>query len=494
MNKVLIFLLFIFATKTAFSQNFGEFPTIEKEKLYQDLDLLYQGLDKFHSGMYWYTPKDSVDLAFENAKKQINKDLNILEFHKIIAPLVGLSREDHTDVFLPQIIKDEINKNENIHFLPLTFVFLDEKLYCLKNASNNSTKIETLEIETINGETPKEIVSKIKNLFASDGYIKAVKYSDLRGFNFSKYYYYYYGIIEIFQIKFKGIPEMITIQSLPIKEISTNLQNQKSTSLSTANEELLEFKIINSNTAYLGINTFSNPEIKKTSKYKTFKKFLENCFLEIAEKGINNIVIDVSKNGGGTEGNEGLLYSYFGGNYQKYIKVRAKTQKAILDNGIDKPIKLKTFGFLEKSFLNKKMTDGSYERKPNIGYGLMAFKKETKNKFKGNVYILISPITYSGGSEFSNMMYSKGLGIFIGEETGGGYLGNTSGYGKELVLPHTKIGIDIPTLQFVMNVEPKLKFGSGVIPHYKIIPTIEQYVQKENISLEFALKLINEKQ
>lgn len=493
MKRILIFLLFILATKITFSQNFGKFQKIEKEKLYHDLDLLYQGLDKFHSGMYWYTSKDSVDLSFENAKKKINKDLNILEFHKIIAPLVGLSREDHTDVFLPKIIKDEINSNKSIHFLPMTVVFLDQKLYCLKNASNNSKEIERLEIEIINGETPKKIVSKIGNLFASDGYIKAVKYSDLRGFNFSKYYYYYYGIIENFQIKFKGIPEMITIQSLPITEINTNLQNQKSTSLLTANEEPLEFKIINTKTAYLGINTFSNSDIKTTSKYKTLKTFLEYCFSEIAKKGISNIVIDISKNGGGTEGNEGLLYSYFGDNYQKYIKVRAKTQKAILDNEVDKPITLKTFGFLEKTFLNKKMTDGSYERKPNIGYGLMASKKETKNKFKGNVYVLISPITYSGGSEFSNMMYSKELAIFIGEETGGGYLGNTSGYEEKLVLPNSKIGIDIPALQFIMNVEPKLPFGSGVIPHYKIIPTIEQYVKKENISLKFALKLIDKK-
>jgi hypothetical protein len=43
-----------------------------------------------------------------------------------------------------------------------------------------------------------------------------------------------------------------------------------------------------------------------------------------------------------------------------------------------------------------------------------------------------------------------------------------------------------------MNVEPKLPFGSGVKPHYEVLPTINQYLNKENVSLEFALKLINE--
>ncbi|MDA7730327.1 hypothetical protein N8833_01015 [Salibacteraceae bacterium] len=34
--------------------------------------------------------------------------------------------------------------------------------------------------------------------------------------------------------------------------------------------------------------------------------------------------------------------------------------------------------------------------------------------------------------------------------------------------------VGIPALQFVMNVEPKLPFGRGVIPHYEVIPTFEE--------------------
>ena len=494
MKKISILTFIILLTQNIYSQNFGDFPKIEKEKLLRDLDLLYQGLDKFHSGMYWYTPKDSVDIAFQNAKSKITTNLNIFEFHKIVAPLVALSREDHTDIFLPKEVKEETNKNQNIRFLPLTVVFLGEKLYCVNDASDNSAKIEKLEIETINGEMPKEIVSKIGNLFASDGYIKTVKYSDLGGFNFSKYYYYYYGIIEKYEIKFKEITEPITINALSISQINANLNKKNNLVKEKVKNEPLQFRIIDIKTAYIDIETFSNDNIKKYSKYKTLKKFLKYCFSEIKAKNIENVIIDVSKNGGGTEGNEGLLYSYFGDNYQKYSKVRAKTQKVILNNGIDKPIKLKVFRFLERVIVNKKMKDGSLERKNKLGLGLMAYKKAPKNIFKGNnVYVIISPITYSGGSEFSNMMYSQGLATFIGQETGGGYYGNTSGYSQDLTLPNSKITIEIPALQFVMNVEPKLPFGSGVKPHYQVIPTINQYINNENICLEYTLTIINEK-
>ena len=92
------------------------------------------------------------------------------------------------------------------------------------------------------------------------------------------------------------------------------------------------------------------------------------------------------------------------------------------------------------------------------------------------------------------MIYTNDLGTFVGEETGGGYYGNTSGYGQELTLPHSKIMIDIPALRFEMNVEQKLPFGRGVIPDHEIIPTFEQYLNNVNAPLQYILEQIeNEK-
>jgi hypothetical protein len=492
-KRYIIVVFFLLLFNHCFAQYFGNFPVIEKDKLHRDLDILHQALDKFHSGMYWYTPRDSVELAFRNVSEEINQDMNVLEFHKLIAPLVALSREDHTDISLPDDILNQIDEDDSIRFLPLKVIFLGEKLYCTKNASGNRAEIEQLEIETINGETPVEIVSKIGNLFASDGFIAPVKYSDLRNLNFSRYYYYYYGKIDSFDIKFKEIPQVVRIQSLPLAKINENLKAHDSTVRSVQSKEPLELRILDKSTAYLGVHTFSNSKIRERSTYKTFDKFLKYSFNEIQRNEIQNLVIDMGNNGGGSEGNEGLLYSYFGNNYQKYLKVRAKTQKAVLDNGIDKPIILRTFGFVEQHFQNKRMADGSLERRKNAEPGLMAFKKEPKQKFKGNIFIIISPVTYSGGSEFSNMMYSQGLATFVGQEAGGGYYGNTSGYSRELTLPNSRIVVDIPALQFVMNVEPKIPFGRGVIPHYEVIPTIEQFSQNKNVALDFILKLINDK-
>lgn len=85
------------------------------------------------------------------------------------------------------------------------------------------------------------------------------------------------------------------------------------------------------------------------------------------------------------------------------------------------------------------------------------------------------------------MAFSQNLGTFVGQESGGGYYGNTSGYRAEVCLPHSKIMIEIPALQFLLNVEEKIPNGRGVIPHFEVIPAIEQHRDNENVPLNFIL-------
>ncbi len=466
------------------AQYFGSFSNIEKNQLLDDLELLYQGLDKFHTGMYWYSSKLSVESAFREVEKQIQTDLNTLEFHKLIAPLVALSREDHTDISLPKKLKAQIS--EEASFLPLTFVFLGNDLYCVNNGSDlHNLAIEGKLVESINGETPIKIADKISSLFASDGFIKTVKYRDLEGFSFSRHYFYYYGILDTFEIKFKKIEQPIKFKALKVNEIRTHLKSRYPHDNKKVKRKILDYQILKDSIAYIYIRTFDNQDIKNYTDEKTLALFLKNSFQSIFENNLKTLILDVSNNTGGSEGNEGLLYSYFGNNYQKYKKVKVKSQKVILDNGKDQPIKLKAYGFWERIFTTKKMPDGSLERKKNAGFGLMAYKKEPQYKFSGKTYVIISPITYSAGSEFSNMMSTNNLATFVGQETGGGYAGNTSGYSKTLVLPNSKIEIEIPTIQFIMNVKPNGAKGRGVMPDIEVIPTIEQYLKGENAPLLF---------
>ncbi len=480
---ILAFILFHFISITV-AQDYGSLKKIDKNLLLRDLELLHQGLDKHHSGMYWYTPKDSVDTAFSNAKMKINSDLNEIGFFNIVTPLVGLSREDHTNIVFSE--ETETFLNEEARYLPLNVIFLNKKMYVSKESNLYNKPLLGHEILSINGKNPLQLVNELGELFASDGFIKAVKFSDLNGFSFSKHHFLKYGFINEYIIEVKdssGFINKLKLKSQKLTDFRNSLVNNEKR---INNKENLEFKILNDTIAYLGVHTFSNGQYRQNKTHKSLSKFLEVSFQTIEKSKINNLIIDVSNNGGGNEGNENLLFSYVNDNYKKYESVCAKSQVSVLDNGIDKPIKLKTFGFFERFFANDKMNDGSYCRKPNLGYGLMAYKKEPKYKYNGKLFVIISPITYSGGSEFSNMIKTSNRGIFVGEETGGGYYGNTSGYSSELVLPYSGLLIDIPSLKFEMNVQNG-EFGRGIIPDFKVVPTITEYLTGKNIPIEFII-------
>ncbi|MEL6971712.1 MAG: S41 family peptidase [Bacteroidota bacterium] len=492
MKNTILLVLITLSLSAGSAQDFSQLQLnkISPDELSRDLELLWQGIDQYHSGAYWYTPRDSIKAAFDQVREQLKDSLTTLGFHRLVAPLVALTREDHCNIFLPTDIRRAIFNSALL--FPFRVVFLDRKMYVELDGSNSGKDLRSLEILGINGRSPKDLVLLLGQHFSSDGFIERVKYSDLSGFSFAYHHYLEFGEVPSFELVYQNENvklDTIVINARTLPAMREKIQERYSEA-ERANEELppMDFSVLNDSTAYLAVRTFDSGDLRQDKRYPSYRKFLASSFATVVESGIQRLIVDVSDNTGGNEGNENLLYSYLGENYQKYIKVRAKAQDVTLDNGIDPPQRARTFSFLEKWFFNQRMPDGSYERKPNAGHGLMAYKREPKHKFEGELFVIISPITYSGGSEFSNMVYTQTEAIFIGEETGGGFYGNTSGYGFELELPHSGITVDLPALQFVMDVEG-LPFGRGVIPHYQAIPDIQTYLKGPEAILNFILEL-----
>lgn len=495
---VLFFLIGIGLGNDLFSQDSTVvLPKIDEALLVRDFDLLIEGLEKFHTGLNWYTPRDSFQLATTRARAQLSKPMDVLAFHRIIAPIIALSREDHTNVALPKPIEQQLM--EKGRFFPLIIRFLDKKMYCTLNGSSDSSHLRGAQILTINGKKVSHLVDTIGRYFATDGYIQSVKYWDLNGFGFAYQHYLVFGEKEHFEITYIDSTgtgrRVIPTATYPqvIKNIEKNYNTKVARKKKSKKGRFLAYRQLTDSIAYLAVHSFYNPELRRDSSAGRYKKFLRNTFQQIQSQGIKHLILDISRNGGGHEGNENLLYSYLAENYQKYHRVKAKRFRGKLNNGVDRKIRLRAISRFEEWFGYEKQPDGTFERKPNAGHGVMAYKKEPKHKYKGDLYVMISPETYSGGSELANMLYTRKRGLFFGEETGGGFLGNTSGVSDDLELPHSGIKVEIPMLQYVMNVSGLPK-GRGVVPHYHFTPTIEQYLDRTPAFVNYVVNWISEKQ
>lgn len=136
--------------------------------------------------------------------------------------------------------------------------------------------------------------------------------------------------------------------------------------------------------------------------------------------------------------------------------------------------------------------DNKYYRLKNEAHNNLQTIQPNKNNFKGKIWLLIDGLSFSTTAEFCAIAKSNNRGKFIGEETGGAYYGNTSGVQIDTILPNTKITISTGTIKYEMAVG-KTKFTDrGIIPDYLVTPTIEDIINKQDVQLNYALKLTTE--
>lgn len=454
------------------------------KELRNDFNMLRQGLEKAHAGLYRYTSPADFDSIFSSAEKALNHPMSLMEFYSVIGPVVAATREDHTDIELPAAYDDYYK--EYALLFPFNCKVLDGHVYITENLSADSSIKAGWEILAINNRPIDSICNSMFRMFAADGFILTSKYRELDEGGFRGNYFRVFGDAAIFDLELKDTSSVIfsrSIQAQTLGQISPRRKTKE-------DEAPLYFTLLDNGTALLKIATFSNSKIR--SAKQNYPSFLDSCFKILSERNIPALIVDVRENGGGTEGNENLLFSYMAKeNFRKYKYVEALTNKIKIDTENGRPVRHKVFGLEERIFQNYKTKEGHLRRRNKGKLSLMAFPGFPDYRYAGKVYVLVSGVTYSGGSEFSNMMYHQDRAIFIGEESGGGYYGNTSGYSFDLRLPATGMMVSIPLLHFEMNVKG-LPDGRGVIPHYTVIPSIRDHLQGRDIELDLAKKLASE--
>ncbi len=365
--------------------------------------------------------------------------------------------------------------------MPLTVKLCDGNMLVTQNYGDEISGLKKgVKIISVNGIKLDEIVEKIYPLIPSDGFNETSKKEWIGGLNFSLLYRLVYGKEKEFRLKIQDF-ESKHIQNIDIPAIRfTKFKNKNA---QFASKEFgynqFTFEKINDSVAYLSIPSFGDESLNYESFYKS-------SFKKIDSIGIEHLIIDIQANGGGTEGNENLLFSYLSNKVvQKYKGVT----------------------MLPKSYHKNKNKQAYKDDKWQLGdtiakrghftlfsdyYSDLGYKKPEKDLiYTGKLYVLISGKTFSGGAEFASLVKMTNRGIFIGEETGGTYEGNVSGYSEYVQLPNSKIEVKIPTVHFQINVTPNLT-GRGIMPNYKVPQTWNDYMNEKNTKKDFILKLINE--
>ncbi|WKK74718.2 S41 family peptidase [Marivirga salinae] len=435
------------------------------------------GISEKHPGFYRYTTKERFDFLIDSTKQSINDSLTELQYYRKLKPLFAQIGCLHTGISLSKEYQVYLDKTNTL--LPLE-VFIDlqnSKVLISKNYSANEHIPIGGEITSINEVSISSILKKILSSIPSDGYNQTEK-NLLLNHRFS---FWYQSIIDASTVFNVGIKTNGNNNIYELKGISKD-KFPSFESLEKNYKKPLEFEITNG-VGLLKIHTFSKSSIKEAGQ--NFQKVTKDVFETLKQQNVENLVVDLRYNTGGTDGNAALLASYFFDQPFRYW------DKIEVTEAVAKEIK-----GMNRLFYNKTVeVNGSFHWRKTWftkEFDYYETQQSASNNFKGKTYIITNGLCMSSCSDFVAILSHNNKAIIVGQETGGGYQGNTSGMMPEATIP-TGLIVTIPLQKYTNAVDLTKNFGHGTIPDYEIVQTFDNWVHKKDVELDFTFDLIKRK-
>jgi hypothetical protein len=482
-----LYLLFLlpFFFSCSVSKNYNPNKKYSKGELRQDYSLLRNILEKKHPSLYWYTPKDSMDYFFNEGYKAIADSMTELQFGwKILAPIAATIHCGHTSFSMSKGW-DKFIKRRNIPSFPLFLKIWNDTMVVTFNLNKNDSVLKKGTIITsINGIRSADVINIMFDYMVEDGYSENVNYIRLST-SFPYFHRNIFGLYKMYNVGYideTGNEKNILIpyhnvpgDSLHRRKMPPGMERKMHPQQRRENIRSLQ---IDTSFALMTINSFSKGHLRN---------FFRRSFRKIRQQKVKNLVVDIRANGGGDINNYVLLTRFL---RKTPFKV-ADTTDAISKN-LRPYTKYISSGFFDNIglfFVTHKEHDGKY----HFGFWERhTFVAKRKNYFNGDVYVLINGLTFSASTLFCNAIKGQQNITLVGEETGGGWYGNSGIMIPDITLPNTKLRVRLPFFRIVQY-NHIAKKGTGVMPDVYLSPVLKDVINNVDTKMERVKEMINQK-
>ncbi|SKA34112.1 Peptidase family S41 [Chitinophaga eiseniae] len=363
----------------------------------QLIDTLSKKLDESHPGYYRYRSKSTAQRYTDSLKATITADsLTTLEIYRKVKPFVYSIGCLHTGLQLPPAFVSQLDSHSNL--LPLQLLFDDRQATITKNYSADSSLLPGTVVTAINGKSIQDLLAVLLPAIPADGYNQTMKYKALYH-QFPTWYRSMIGPSSAFTLTLAD-GRAVSIPAARFGELA-----RPGFLKVPVPEETLSFTL-RGKTAILTIRSFATSDIKRTGQQ--FRKYIDRVFLQLQRQGIQQLIVDLRGNTGGTDGNAVYFTRHF---FTQPFRYWDRIEKA----------------------------------------------------------------------------------IFIGEETGGGYQGNTSGMMPVVALPPVSLLLTVPLQEYFNAVDTALQRGHGTPPDYVVLLTAAAVINGADQPMELALRLAGAK-
>jgi hypothetical protein len=462
------------------------------QDLTTDFDILRSALISGDPGVYRYTSSGTLDTAFKITRGRLDRPMYAAEFYRVLAPMIAAIKDGHAQLQWPKGLREETLATEPI--LPLGVRMLeDDRVYIFRDFSSGRHDLAGFELLSVNGHTAKWITSKMRNSLSEDGDIPTSRRRDSSDLSFVENLALLLDIRSPFSIEVRKGKHRKSVKVIGILKSYFIFSWKR---LYPGDDEFrkspsADFRLLpGGSIAVMRLSHWDDPDEHPENDLR--KKFAE-WFSTLEANKTKTLIIDIRHNGGGEETLGTLLYSYLAKEPFVYYK-------AALANGADFDFFRYAEGHEERDALPRYVTplktvlNESLPGKPTARYELvnrpnLGLQQLSKPHFEGQVLILIDGGSFSTSAEFAAICHSHQRATFIGEESSGAYYGDDSGITPTLVLPNTKLRIDVPLIAYYTAVTGARNQNRGILPDCPVTYTIQDELEGRDKAMEIASKL-----
>lgn len=485
-NPIIAFFILLILNSCAVSKNnYNPNKKFSPEQLQKDYELFRDILEESHPSLYWYTPKDSVDYYFELGASRLKDSLPEYKFRNVLSYVLAQIHCGHTSVRASKAATRYSDRVRSWMF-PLNIKAWKDTVIITSNLSRSDSNVMRGALLTsIDNKPIGFIIDSLFQHVSGDGYNLTHKYQTLsNGGVFRSMYGSIYGLKSKTPIEYIDTSGTLKKTSLSLgtqildtarirreKEHPTPKKEKRKARLQSQRNLRIDTSL---NTAFLEVNTFASGN--------KLRHFFKTSFKKIRQQNIQNLVVDLRGNGGGSVLLSNLLTKYISDKPFKiadtlYAMKRVSRYREYENNYF--------LNHLFLLFLTHKKSDGHYHF---THYENKYFKPKKENHFNGTTYVLTGGNTFSAATLFTKALVDQSKVIVVGEETGGGAYGNTAWLIPDVTLPNTKVRFRLPLFRLV--IDRNAQKGRGVIPEVEATPSVNAIRKNEDYKMSKVLEMI----
>lgn len=459
----------------------------------EDLRIFRAIREQVNSGLYVYRSRKQIDSIYQKAEEEASNSKNIFDFYKVIAKVTGFEGSCHNYTDLPNNASYYLPQKSE--YLPITLKNIDGLL--LQDSKDNKIPLGA-EIISINNIPVKEMITRFSQYYFSDGY--SLPYKETTGFErgmLDKFYVEFgthkqYSILyrwngQVYEVNLPGItlPEFKKLQET---KHSLTLDKKLATEKYSLTKE-------GNNIYRLSIRGFDFATDEADPAYKKFGAFLDRMIDTLEREKIENLIIDLRGNTGGSGALYEKVFSYltkrpFRDSHYAYTLFN---EIPMAEKLVITPLFLSN-GVKDKSGLNvylkeqyPKQAQGKYYWADDKNLLILPNEKT----FTGQLYLLVDQRVASAASHLASLIKSYTNAIIIGKETVGGYYEHNGHFPVVYELPNTGIQTGFSIVHVIQDsqVLKDQRKGQGIIPHFEIKTTPQDFLEQNDVYLRKVLEI-----